>query len=63
MKITVEDASMVNWERVLDQVTTEAQEKAKEAVGKAQAVLSALTPGKRMTVYVKVGSITVARPK
>ncbi len=63
MRITVEDSSMVNWDSVLEKVTEDVQVEAKIVVRRAQDALAQLKPGERKTITVKVGSITVARPK
>jgi len=63
MRIHVESAEMVNWDNVLEKVTSEAQARASEVVREARAVLSDLKPGERKTLRVEVGSITVSVPK
>ena len=63
MRIHVESAEMVNWDNVLEKVTSEAQAMASESVNLARAALGNLKPGERRTIVVKVGSITVSVPK
>jgi hypothetical protein len=63
MKISVQDVSHVNWEKVKGQLDQECADAVTAAVEEAQATLAKLKPGERKTLTVKVGSITVARPR
>ena len=63
MKISVQDVAHVNWEKVKNQLDQECLGAVATAVEEAQKVLADLEPGERKTLTVKVGSITVARPK
>jgi len=63
MKITVEDTSMVNWDRVGERIREEITATVLRVLKEAQDVLSELQPGQRKTLPIKVGSVTIARPK
>ncbi len=63
MRITVEDVEMVNWEAVTERLGQETQQELARVIASAQQALKALEPGERKTIAVRVGSLTVARPK
>jgi len=63
MRIHVPDASMVNWDNVLEKVHAECNKRAVEVVKEAMTVLGELKPGERRTLPIRVGSITVSVPK
>jgi hypothetical protein len=63
MRITVPDASHVNWEKVAETIREQITSKVLEVLGQMQEALADLKPGERRTIQIKVGSVTVAKPK
>jgi len=63
MKITVQDSDFINWDKVGEKVREEILAKASSEILKAAEYIKSLKPGKRKTFHIKVGSITISRPK
>jgi len=63
MRISVPDVGMVNWDAVGQSGREEVAKKIIEVTETAMAALKDLKPGQRKTFPIKVGSITISKPK
>ena len=63
MKLTVENVAMVNWDVVKDTLETDCRAAVAGVIEQAKEALADLEPGTRKTIPIKVGSVTIARPK
>jgi hypothetical protein len=63
MKITLQDSSFVNWEKVAEAIKESAVKQIVKALEDAQVLLGKLKPGERKTIPIKLASITISKSK
>lgn len=63
MKITAQDVEFVNWDKVRESFMDSCRLELVKVCDQAMAELSLLQPGQRKTFHIKVGSITISKPK
>lgn len=62
MRISAENAALLNWDAIAEQADGEARELAKSAVAQAKEEFASLKPGEAKTIPINVGSIRISRP-
>lgn len=63
VKITLNEFSQVDWEKVAAQIKEQAAKKIVAVTEEAMAALPNLSPGKSKTFPIKLGSIKISRSK